>query len=959
MSRLLKGLRPGGGGGGPTMLWSDTASWPGGIIPVTNDTVTIPFGTEIILDTTTAVLTELILEGTLTVSESVDSQLYAKRMTGMAGGIYRSGAVGVVNTRYHRRELSGLSTDNGASPNPGLSHSGNTPTANYPNDALGVNRAFMIEDGFTYFINGYVPPVTEARLNIAAAGGTGYMAAGTTTLELDQGVYWLAGEKIIVTPSGFFHASRRTEEFTIAADTNGASSVSVTGGVGLAYRRFAKLQYLNDNNTISIDSSSGFTTAPGGLRATLNTPATIDQRARVILLSRRHLVTCPNDTERTDKRFGAHDMIMGNGTTTPTNQIYVKGVQFDHCGQGGLQGRYPVHFHVPNYNTSTGADLGAYAAGQAVYEDCVVSNGLNRAYTLHGCKGVELRRCVGYKVFGHAFFLEEGSEEENTIEDCRAYHVSDPGTGTSPAQIAYSTGSGRPGAGFRIKSHDGVAVQNIAGSAGFWITNLNNNITGNVGGDCEGSGIWQATTDPAIITMPPGQVASCFGLTKLVNINTFYTYPLNWQNNEGHSNGLHGREAFTFASDEQGNVSGGNKFGQNVPGTVFEMSGDYYWKNTEGGYAHTVYRPEYENFVFADNAEFDIHGTTQLGTGRMTFIQRSLNDEAVEYPSQNWFQTAAVSYHGTFHFLDTTWIGYAPTTPVMGTHENRTYLWTNAALGGFDNYTAGFFSFSKGFSNLRMGPGFGMYMTPGGNVHGIAPFTTWTGGSPATHSPFINHVGAFYDHFGTIFGAGAATTCIYDIPFFTTGVTDSALTANGIAIGMRQTTDTFVGVRVQDGEQTVATPGTGDAIRIDPASNFVDIASTEYPNCYQTAVPVNQGFRFDDGADWTYAKIRIHYAFLNTADYTYVGIPILSTRTITQLHILRSNIHATSDVAIPLASPNSAAGLAASAVTCYWRRDSGCIIVKTFHPATAYENASVGSYTGTEDFEHAIRVTAA
>jgi hypothetical protein len=936
---LLRAVRSRSSGTAPSVgdLWSDPATW-GGSVPTTDDDVTIPFGMSVTLDTTTAILANLRIEGDLIISDTVDTHLRAKKMSGSSTGRYLSGASRLApNLKNHTRTLSGLTTDGGGNPNPGPSHTVDTPTASYPNDVGGVNRGFLREDGFTYKIYGYVPDVICAKVNLSATGGPNVLPAGTTVIPLDQGVTWEAGDEIIIPPTGWFHGSRRTESFIVQADTNGAASVTINAP-GLGYDRWAKIQYLNDDYTVSVDSSSGYTTH----RPTLDHTATIDERARVLHVSRRHLVTCPADTERTDKRYGAHDMDMGNGTTTPTSEIDVYGVQFDFCGQGGLQGRYPIHAHVPSYNTSTGAHIGDYAAGQYVFDSCTITRSFNRSIVPHGACGCEFRNNIAYDVKGQSFFSEEGSEERMIVEDNYFYMTDDPGLGDSPAQIAYAP------RGYRIKFHDRFGEKNTSGASGMWVTNVNNTYRRNVSGDNNGNGFWMSLS----IDGPPGATAGCWGLTKLANIDPFYTVPLVWEGNEAHSNVLHGRDIFTSASDEAGHVTEQGKIGSGSS-NEFELSDEFYWKNYQG-YLHTVYKPKIRNFTFADNGGFDIHGTTQLGNGSFTFVDQTLNTEIADWPAGRGWRTAGVSYHGTFHFIDTVWFGYDLDEPYVDSHDDRTHLWTNAALGGFDNYTGAYFSFSRGFTNNHMGPtDGGMYLTPGGHIQTVSPYSTWSLGVPS-NLPYNNHCFAFYDHFGNVFNQGAGKTVVPDMPFFTTGLTSTAYEPNGIPMGMRITSSEFIGVRAFDGGYT-GTTGTTTATRVNTATG-ADVGGATLPSAYSGACKPGEGFRISNtGGDLTSLKYRLNTQAMNTANFIYFGVPVLSSRTLTRVDALNANIHASTGTAI--SSVADWAALVAATANRYWR--TGDIVwVKIYMPSDALYLGSVGTVTKTEDYEWALLVTA-
>jgi hypothetical protein len=963
-------------------LWSDPATW-GGSLPLAGDNITIPHGTAVVLDVTTPILNSLTISGDLIVSTSVDTELRVQQLIGSSTGRYLSGTSSTPNLRVHTRTMYGTAL---VGNNPGPSHSGNTPTASYPGDSGGINgsagaiRGFLMSDGFQYKIYGFVPSVTEARVNLSAIGGPNSLPNGTTVIPLDRGVDWKAGDQIIIGPTGFYidPVTHRTEKFTVVADTNGLASVTITPGLG--FSRWAKVQYLNDNNTLTVDASTGFTTGTGGLRATTNIPATLDQRARVLHVSRRHKVQGFNDAELTNKRFGSHDMVM-QGSGAPTSVIILQGVQWDNAGQGGLQGRYPFHFHMTSYVIATGAVLGDYPAGNAVIQDCTFTNSMNRAVTLHGCRGVQVRRCYAWNIYGHAFFFEDASEMLNTLEDCRVYRTNDPGTGDTPAQIAYAP------RGYRIKKHDGTfSWDDLQGPAGIWITNMNNNVNRNVCGDTVGPGIWNSISR----TSTSGATAACWGVSSKVNIFPEAYAPLTWDSNEGHSGRVHGREGLLSQADEEGNLGSPGKLRPTSDGTMggpevpWVQSNDFYWKNGGGaitfgsgsGYHHTVYIPVYTGFRFADNFGFSLHGTTQFGSGTgFTFIEKSLNDEGVDYGIPN----GAVSYHGTFHIRDLTAIGYAPTTPAPLGRDARSHLWMRCFFGGFDNYTQPYFSFSKDFTNWRIGVGFAMYMTPGPNIQNLPPFNTWSGGSMFNGSPWNAMCTAFYDHWGTMFNAGAGITCIPDMPFFTTGQTTTALTANGIPIGMRAATTQQIGIYPMDNLGSNAGIGPIDTVpndisrdrilwqRVDTTA-LADVSLATYdtdPTGGQNfpggicSIPIGGAVRFTMPST-THAIKRGRYQFIkgfdNVADFVYVGLPWANAAPLTSVGVIPSNIYtAGTGTAVPSAA--SKAILLASVTTAYWRDTTNNVLwVKLFQPSGPFNQVTVGNYSQTEDYNFALEV---
>jgi len=79
-------------------------------------------------------------------------------------------------------------------------------------------------------------------------------------------------------------------------------------------------------------------------------------------------------------------------------------VEVTHCGQASRLGRYPVHFHLMG-NAPT-----SYAKGLSMHHN------FNRAITIHGTHYATVEHCVAYETKGHAYFIEDGMEENNVIQ---------------------------------------------------------------------------------------------------------------------------------------------------------------------------------------------------------------------------------------------------------------------------------------------------------------------------------------------------------------------------------------------------------------------------------------------------------------------------------------------------------------------------------------------------------------
>jgi len=90
---------------------------------------------------------------------------------------------------------------------------------------------------------------------------------------------------------------------------------------------------------------------------------TVDERGEVAMLTRNIVVQ--GDVGSNATRFGGHIMVLKDG------HAVLQGVEVQRCGQFGVIGRYPIHFHCVGD-----------AQGSAVL-DCSIHHNFQRALTVH------------------------------------------------------------------------------------------------------------------------------------------------------------------------------------------------------------------------------------------------------------------------------------------------------------------------------------------------------------------------------------------------------------------------------------------------------------------------------------------------------------------------------------------------------------------------------------------------
>ena len=110
-----------------------------------------------------------------------------------------------------------------------------------------------------------------------------------------------------------------------------------------------------------------------------------------------------------DTNHRAHIACMKGGV------LQLENVEIRNFGPRAKLGRYPIHFHKLG-------DSQNYARNCAIWQD--VTELGSRMIAVHASSGVEVTGNVGYRIKGHAIFMEDGSEREcviseNLVVDCR------------------------------------------------------------------------------------------------------------------------------------------------------------------------------------------------------------------------------------------------------------------------------------------------------------------------------------------------------------------------------------------------------------------------------------------------------------------------------------------------------------------------------------------------------------
>lgn len=147
--------------------------------------------------------------------------------------------------------------------------------------------------------------------------------------------------------------------------------------------------------------------------------------------------------------YGGHTAFLRNSS------VVVANIEMRRVGQATRIARYPIHWH-----------LAADVSGSSI-TNISIHDSYQRCVTLHGTWSASVRGTVCYHTHGHAFYLEDGIEHNNSI------------IGNLAA---------------KVRRGPMVCTDSQAGPSAFWITNPNNTFVSNlavdVGDHSGGIGFW-------------------------------------------------------------------------------------------------------------------------------------------------------------------------------------------------------------------------------------------------------------------------------------------------------------------------------------------------------------------------------------------------------------------------------------------------------------------------------------
>ncbi len=263
--------------------WSNAATW-GTAVPKDGDYVLIPAGKTIRLDTNTAFLSGLRIEGTLIFDDNGPRKLVS-RFVLVKDGLLQ---IGTEVVPFKNKAI--------------ITLTGTDKTVN----VIGASPMKMGTKFIgTYMGSGKIEIHGARRDALSWTQLEGNVQPGATSITLkDSASSWRINDEIVIASSSFDPSE--AERLTVTAVNGNTVSFKPT----LKYPHWGTIQTYEGK--------------------------TFDQRAEVGLLTRDVVIQGADDSAAIN--FGGHAMMMGQ-------HARVEGVEFRNMGQAGLAGRYSFHWH--------------------------------------------------------------------------------------------------------------------------------------------------------------------------------------------------------------------------------------------------------------------------------------------------------------------------------------------------------------------------------------------------------------------------------------------------------------------------------------------------------------------------------------------------------------------------------------------------------------------------------------
>jgi hypothetical protein len=600
----------------------------------------------------------------------------------------------------------------------------------------GVSRAINIHSGGIVRMHASHLPthVVPLGANVAAGASTFTLASAPSN--------WRPGDLIVVSGSQYRDVPEGQSQ-ALTIQSIAGTSLTTTSAITAA--RWGVLQYVTDTG-LSLTPGTLPTKPAAMLQADYDAISkTVDERARVVNLSRNIRIYSADDSAWSSNGFGFHIM------RHPGGLLEMDGVELFRGGQRGNFGRYPVHLHCGSYEQPYGMNLpsnGTLIGSVNDYVDnCVVRDTAQRGIVCHMIRGGAVRNNVLYNTVGHAVFMEDGSETETIIHD----------------NVVIKTADVPNVDAFLVSEVASPPTGEAAGAAGFWLANPYLDFQRNQAFECPMIGIWNAWAQdfPLALSREIAMVPKSMPVLAHSNNRASGCGRLH--------NGFETSAAMVTGISHisnRGAVSEGTRYlgpagaRQLVFGAELSFASRLYFNR--------IGTLEYRGWTSSSTQTWCFVGAASnvllpgvikhcLGAGW------TLNNSTLRNTYTRWM----TSYHELLNAQDAIVINF-PYAPVVDFPTGANVPQFGAAIGGGDLYTNSMFNLYE-FKNI----------IPINSLVLFRPRPPHIGDGAPVNNRFWTYAGAVQDKNGISIPAGRFR--VYDEPFLTFGLTDQvALTPAGV-----------------------------------------------------------------------------------------------------------------------------------------------------------------------------------
>jgi len=332
-------------------LWSSVNTWSGITPPRNGDSVYIPAGQNVLVDSRTNTLKAVVIQGGLFFDAPDGTDFIAKYIL-INGGRFQ---VGTAAKPYDCAKsltitLEGLRSD------PSLPIAGNKMIANI-NGVIDIHGCKVNT------------PWTKLAAT-AAKDATSITVVGNLVGD------WKKGDTIVLTSTS--HSNAEQDEVVIESVTYSAPNSIITFKAGdkLSFKHYSDSQLVGKTSTQSVTFSG-----------------------EVGLLSRN--VVVQGDEQSQTKLYGVNIISFSQGTGETITRISSSEIRY--TGQAYLVGRYAIYYRM------IGSASRSYLRSNSIHHS------YNRAVSIHATHYLKVENNFIYQVMGHAIYLEDGIETNNQI----------------------------------------------------------------------------------------------------------------------------------------------------------------------------------------------------------------------------------------------------------------------------------------------------------------------------------------------------------------------------------------------------------------------------------------------------------------------------------------------------------------------------------------------------------------